>query len=178
MGARSCCKNRYLVTLTFATLERNRGSRAQTHKNSMLFDSLLLRQDRCLSSSHLSCLNSRHLSCLNRRHLSCLNRRRDSHRPPARACGQSQAWSQGLPASPWPGPSPVPNVGSGPNHQKWPESGPESTVWPETLSRSMPGPFRSLWDGSNPLQGAVPGEKNQKVCPSRPRISRSIHNPW
>ena len=21
----------------------------------------------------------------------------------------------------------------------------------------MPGPFRSLWDGSNPLQGAVPG---------------------
>ena len=31
---------------------------------------LLLRQDICLSSSHLSCLNSRHLSCLNRRHLS------------------------------------------------------------------------------------------------------------
>ena len=30
-------------------------------------------------------------------------------------------------------------------------------VWPETWSRSMPGPFRSLWDGSNPLQGAVPG---------------------
>ena len=73
--ARSCCKNRYLVTLTFAPLERNRGSRAQTHKNSTLFDNLLLRQDRCLSSSHLSCLNSRHLSCLNRRHLSCLNRR-------------------------------------------------------------------------------------------------------
>ena len=35
--ARSCCKNRYLVTLTFAPLERNRGSRAQTHKNSMVF---------------------------------------------------------------------------------------------------------------------------------------------
>ena len=35
--------------------------------------------------------------------------------------------------------------------------GPESTVWPETWSRSMPGPFQSLWDGSNPLQGAVPG---------------------
>ena len=35
--------------------------------------------------------------------------------------------------------------------------GPESTVWAETWSRSMPGPFRSLWDGSNPLQGAVPG---------------------
>ena len=30
---------------------------------------------------------------------------------------------QGLPASPWPGPggpSPTQNVGSGPNHQKWP----------------------------------------------------------
>ena len=39
----------------------------------------------------------------------------------------------------------------------WPEMGRESTVWPETWSRSMPGPFRSLWDGSNPLQGAVPG---------------------
>ena len=35
--------------------------------------------------------------------------------------------------------------------------GRESTVWPETWSRSMPGPFRSLWDGSNPLRGAVPG---------------------
>ena len=81
--ARSCCKNRYLVTLTFAPLERNRGSRPQTHKNSMVFDSLLLRQDRCLSSSHLSCLNSRHLSCLNRRHLSCLNRRHHSSRPAA-----------------------------------------------------------------------------------------------
>ena len=39
----------------------------------------------------------------------------------------------------------------------WPEMGRESTVWPETWSRSMPGLFRSLWDGSNPLQGAVPG---------------------
>ena len=86
LGARSCCKNRYLVTLTFAPLERNRGSRAQTHKNSMFFDSLLLRQDRCLSSSHLSCLNSRHLSCLNRRHLSCLNRRHNSSRPEAGSC--------------------------------------------------------------------------------------------
>ena len=36
-AARSCCKNRYLVTLTFAPLERNRGSRAQTHQNSMVF---------------------------------------------------------------------------------------------------------------------------------------------
>ena len=44
-----------------------------------------------------------------------------------------------------------------PKHQIWPEMGRESTVWPETWSRSMPGPFRSLWDGSNPLQGAVPG---------------------
>ena len=80
---------------------------------------------------------------------------------------------QGLPASPWPGPggsSAAQNVSSGPNHQKWPESGPESTVWLETWSRSMSGPFRSLWDGSNPLQGAVPGEKSKKVCPSRPRL--------
>ena len=48
---------------------------------------------------------------------------------------------------------------SGPvqKHQIWPEMGRESTVWPETWSRSMPGPFRSLWDGSNPLQWAVPG---------------------
>ena len=37
--------------------------------------------------------------------------------------------------------------------------GRESTVWPETSSRGMPGPFRSLWNGSNPLQRAVPDEK-------------------
>ena len=37
LGSRSCCKNRYLVTLTFAPLRRNRGSRAQTQKNSMVF---------------------------------------------------------------------------------------------------------------------------------------------
>ena len=41
--------------------------------------------------------------------------------------------------------------------QIWAEMDRESTVWPETWSRSMPGPFRGLWDGSNPLQGAVPG---------------------
>ena len=92
--------------------------------------------------------------------------------------GQSLAWSQGLPARPWPGQSPAQNVGSGPNHQKWPESGPESTVWPETWSRSMPGPFRSLWDGSNPLQGAVPGKKSKKVWPSRPRLLRLCVAQW
>ena len=58
---------------------------------------------------------------------------------------------------------------SGQKHQKWFEMGPESTVWPETWSRSMPGPFRSLWGGSNPLQGAVPGQKSQKVCPKTAR---------
>ena len=42
LGARSCCKNRYLVTLTFVPLERNRWSRAQIHKNSMLFDNFLV----------------------------------------------------------------------------------------------------------------------------------------
>ena len=41
LGARSYCKNEYLVTLTFAPLERNRGSRAQ-----MLFDHFLVH--RCL----------------------------------------------------------------------------------------------------------------------------------
>ena len=39
--ARSCRRNRYLVTLTFAPLERNRGSRAQTQKISMGFCQLL-----------------------------------------------------------------------------------------------------------------------------------------
>ena len=48
---------------------------------------------------------------------------------------------------------------SGQKHQKLSEMSPESTVWAETWSRSMPGPFRSVWDGSNPLRGAVPGEK-------------------
>ena len=42
LDARSCCKNRYLVTLTFAPLERNRGSRAQTQKNSMVFVTFVL----------------------------------------------------------------------------------------------------------------------------------------
>ena len=48
---------------------------------------------------------------------------------------------------------------SGPisKHALLPEVGRESTVWPETCSRSMPGLCRSIWDGSNPLQGAVPG---------------------
>ena len=55
-------------------------------------------------------------------------------------------------------------------HQKWSEMGPESTVWAENRSRSMPGPLRSLWDGSNPLKGAVPGQKSQKVCPKNARI--------
>ena len=58
---------------------------------------------------------------------------------------------------------------SGQKHQTWPEMGPESTVWPENRSRSMPGPLRSVWDGSNPLQGAVPGQKSQKVCPKTAR---------
>ena len=40
--ARSCCKNQYLVTLTFAPLERNTWSRAQIHKNSMVFDNFLV----------------------------------------------------------------------------------------------------------------------------------------
>ena len=35
-SARSHCKNAYLVTLTFATLEPEGWSRAQTHKNSLI----------------------------------------------------------------------------------------------------------------------------------------------
>ena len=46
MGARSYYKNAVKVTLTFATLQRNRGSRAQTHKNSMVFVNF------CLSPGH------------------------------------------------------------------------------------------------------------------------------
>ena len=37
LGARSWCKNRYLVTLTFAPLEPKGWSRAHIHKNSMVF---------------------------------------------------------------------------------------------------------------------------------------------
>ena len=53
--------------------------------------------------------------------------------------------------------------------------GPESTVWAENRSRSMPGPLRSVWDGSNPLQGAVPGQKSQKVCPKTARLSHDYY---
>ena len=57
----------------------------------------------------------------------------------------------------------------GQKYQKWSEMGPESIVWAENGSRSIPGPIRSVWDGSNPLQGAVPGKKSQKVCPKTAR---------
>ena len=48
LSARSCCKNLYLVTLTFAPLTRNTWSRDQTHKNSMVVVnfSLVPRHDR------------------------------------------------------------------------------------------------------------------------------------
>ena len=58
----------------------------------------------------------------------------------------------------------------GSKHRKWLEMGPESTVRAENGSRSMPGPLRSLWDLSNPLQGAVPGQKSKKVCPKTARM--------
>ena len=48
--------------------------------------------------------------------------------------------------------------------------GPESMVWAENGSKSMPGPLRSVWDGSSPLQGAVLGQKSQKVCPKNARV--------
>ena len=43
--------------------------------------------------------------------------------------------------------------------KKWPAMSAESTGWAENLSRSMPGPLHSVWDGSNPLQGALLGKK-------------------
>ena len=42
LGTRSYCKNRYLVTLTFAPLEPKGWSRAQTHKNSVVFVAFVL----------------------------------------------------------------------------------------------------------------------------------------
>ena len=66
---------------------------------------------------------------------------------------------------------------SGQKHQKWPKMGPESMVWAEHRSRIMPGPLRSVWDGSNPLKGAVPGPKSQKECPKTARnIVRHVWN--
>ena len=44
LGARSYCKYAVKVTLTFATLQRNRGSRAQIHKNSMVFVNFLVQR--------------------------------------------------------------------------------------------------------------------------------------
>ena len=101
LGARSCCKNRYLVTLTFAPLQRNGGSRAQTHKNLLVFvdfclrprhdrqaasdaadccrclllrqdRGLLLRQDRCLLFRQDRCLLLRQDRCLLLRQDRCL----------------------------------------------------------------------------------------------------------
>ena len=43
LGARSYCKYAVKVTLTFAILQGNKGSRAQTHKNLMVFDNFCLR---------------------------------------------------------------------------------------------------------------------------------------
>ena len=60
---------------------------------------------------------------------------------------------------------------SGPKHQKWIEMDPESMVWAEHRSRSMPGPLRSVWDGSNPLQGAVPAKKVKKCARAAPGIN-------
>ena len=41
LNARSYCKYAVKVTLTFATLQRNRGSRAQTHKKSMVLSTFV-----------------------------------------------------------------------------------------------------------------------------------------
>ena len=61
--ARSCCKNRYSVTLTFAPLTRNTWSKAQTQKNSMVFVNFChrLRPDRQAASDArcLLCVRNR-----------------------------------------------------------------------------------------------------------------------
>ena len=70
-----------------------------------------------------------------------------------------------------------PRASSGPNlifksdqkHEKRAEMGPESMVWAENRSRSMPGPLLSVWDGSNPLQGDVPGHPGPKKSKSMPQ---------
>ena len=56
----------------------------------------------------------------------------------------------------------------GQKHQKWPELAPESMVWTENRSRSMPGPLRSFWDGSNPLQGPPRTQKVKKYVQKPP----------
>ena len=38
----------------------------------------------------------------------------------------------------------------------------------------MPGPFRSLWDGSNPLQGAVPGLVLEVQVPPKMSVRAQI----
>ena len=111
---------------------------------------LLLRQDRCLLLRQDRCVLLGQDRCLLLRQDRCRSLRYGARLPSSnRACpkpGQAQILA---------------DQSSGPvqRHQIWPEMGRESTVWPETWSRSMPGPFQSLWDGSNPLQGAVPGRK-------------------
>ena len=74
------------------------------------------------------------------------------------------------------GPSRAQSVGLVANHRTWPSSCLESAVWAENGSRSMPGPFRSVWDGSNPLKRTITDKrKHEKVCPSRPRMR--LHAP-
>ena len=101
LGARSYCKDRYLVTLRPSLKNTEKlgvccrpGSRHDRQAASDTADicccdrrrlllrqdiCLLLRQDRCLLLRHRSCLNSRHLSCLNTRRLCWLSGR--CHQP-------------------------------------------------------------------------------------------------
>ena len=52
---------------------------------------------------------------------------------------------------------------SGQKHQKWSEMGPESIVWLETLSTSMPGPLRSVWDQSRDQKNTKSGQATPSV---------------
>ena len=72
LGARSHCKNAYLVTLTFTTLERNRGSRAQTHKNSMVFFNFRGPGSRQPPRSQMSAVETGQMSSVETRQMSAV----------------------------------------------------------------------------------------------------------
>ena len=85
LAARSYCKYAVNVTPTFTTLQRNRGSRAQTHKNSMVSVIFChgLAHDRQASSGAADvqdrCLLLRQARCLLLRQDRCLLLRQDRY---------------------------------------------------------------------------------------------------
>ena len=72
LGARSHCKNAYLVTLTFATLEPKGWSRAQTHKNSMVFVNFRGLELRQPPRSQMSAVETGQMSSVETRQMSAV----------------------------------------------------------------------------------------------------------